>query len=146
MNYEAESTRSRIASAGDKLLRYMLFCNEYKLKAPVKGLSEFSRYFSSLGPKDSKGRSLRDLDLERRMFRYPCSFLVYSKSLDNLPPPMLAYVEERLIQVLRGKNNNKAYAHLSSKDRKAILEILMETKMGFRTKVNASIQNYRNMK
>ena len=59
---------------------------------------------------------------------------------------MLAYVEERLIQVLRGKDNNKAYAHLSSKDRKAILEILMETKMGFRTKVNASVQNYRNMK
>ena len=146
MNYEAESTRNRIASAGDKLLRHMLFCNEYKLKAPVKGLTEFSRYFSSLGPKDRKGRSLRDLDLERRMFRYPCSFLVYSKSFDNLPSPMLAYVEERLIQVLRGKDNNKAYAHLSSKDRKAILEILMETKMGFRTKVNASVQNYRNMK
>ena len=84
-----------------------------------------------------KGRSLRDLDLERRMFRYPCSFLIYSESFDKLPSPMLNYVEERLIQVLQGKDQSEEFAHLSPRDRTIILEILVQTKAGFLDKVNA---------
>ena len=137
VNHETESTRSRIVSAGEKLLRYMLFSDEYKLQAPVRGLSEFSRRFSSQGPRDGKGRSLRDLDLERRIFRYPCSFLIYSESFNKLPLPMLNYVEERLIQVLQGKDHSGEFVHLSPRDRAIILEILVQTKAGFLDKVNA---------
>jgi hypothetical protein len=137
LDHETESTRSRIVSAGDKLLRYMLFCDEYKLESPVKGVSGFARHFSSLGPRDSKGRSLRKLDLEQRLFRYPCSFLVYSESFDSLPPPLLAHVERRLIQVLRGDDRSEEFNHLSPGDRTSILEILVDTKPGFRAKVDA---------
>jgi len=137
LDHETESTRSRIISAGDKLLRYMLFVDECKLESPVKGMSRFARHFSSLGPRDRKGRSLRDLDLERRMFRYPCSFLIYSESFDNLPAPLLAHVETRLIRVLRGEEGSGEISHLSPENRAAILEILIDTKPGFRAKVNA---------
>jgi len=137
LDHETESTRSRIISAGDKLLRYMLFVDECKLESPVKGMSRFARHFSSLGPRDRKGRSLRDLDLERRMFRYPCSFLIYSESFDNLPAPLLAHVETRLIRVLRGEDGSGEFSHLSLENRAAILEILIDTKPGFRAKVNA---------
>ncbi|MDP7013197.1 MAG: hypothetical protein QF927_04355 [Verrucomicrobiota bacterium] len=137
LDHETESTRSRIISAGDKLLRYMLFVDECKLESPVKGMSRFARHFSSLGPRDRKGRSLRDLDLERRMFRYPCSFLIYSESFDNLPAPLLAHVETRLIRVLRGEDGSGEFSHLSPENRAAILEILIDTKPGFRAKVNA---------
>ena len=136
-DHETESTRSRIVNAGDKLLRYLLFCDEYTLDSPVKGTSGFARHFSSLGPRDRKGRSLRDLDLGRRIFRYPCSFLIYSESFDKLPAPLLAHVETRLIRVLRGEDLSGDFQHLSPGDREAILEILMDTKPGFRAKVNA---------
>ena len=77
-----------------------------------------------------------DFDLKRRMFRYPCSFLIYSKTFDQLPEPILTYVERRLIEILKDEDTGTDFVHLSKKDRIAILEILMETKQGFRAKVN----------
>jgi len=70
------------------------------------------------------------------MFRYPCSFLIYSKTFDQLPEPILTYVERRLIEILKDEDSGTDFVHLSKKDRIAILEILMETKQGFRAKVN----------
>ena len=77
---------------------------------------------------DRRGRSLRDLDLQTRLFQYPCSYLIYSPSFDRLPAPMKTYVATRLREVLTGKDNSPAFAHLSPQDRQEILEILEETK------------------
>ena len=33
----------------------------------------------------AKGGSLRDLDLQRRLFRYPCSYMIYSEAFEALP-------------------------------------------------------------
>ena len=63
----------------------MFFGEETKLTSPIKGTSGFTEYFEKLGPRDSIGRSLRDLDLQTRMFRYPCSFLIYSEAFDSMP-------------------------------------------------------------
>jgi len=51
---------------------YFLFAEEAELKAKIAGTSTFAADFVKPGPRDGKGRSLRDLDLERRLFRYPC--------------------------------------------------------------------------
>lgn len=53
--------QQRIALAGERLLEYMLFRDEAQLKGPVKGA--FAAEFPLAGPHDSKGRSLRQLDL-----------------------------------------------------------------------------------
>ncbi len=135
--HRSDTTRRRIASAGEKLVRYLLFSDEWELKSPVQGTSEFAARFSALGPKDRQGRSLRDFDLGRRMFRYPCSYLIYSESFDALPDAMLDYVETRLALVLTGKETSAEFAHLSAEDRKAILEILVETKPRFRERLAA---------
>jgi hypothetical protein len=71
------------------------------------------------------------------MFRYPCSFLIHSDSFDELPAPLLAHVETRLINVLQGKDRSGEFEHLSLGEREAILEILIDTKPGFRDKVEA---------
>lgn len=125
-DYVSETTQRRIASAGDKLLRYLLFADEFTLKAPVAGTTKFARQFQSLGPRDSKGRSLRDFDLKTRMFTHPCSYLIYSKSFDQLPEPMLRHVVTRLREALQPESD--AFPHLSAADRRAIFEILAETK------------------
>jgi hypothetical protein len=124
----SDSTRHRIHSAVEVLLRFMLFADEIRLEAPLKGTSDFAREFAAVGPRDSAGRSLRDLDLSRRMFRYPCSFLIYSEAFGALPKPALDYFYRRLWDVLTGQNKDEAFPTLSRSDREAIVSILRQTK------------------
>jgi hypothetical protein len=100
---------------------------------PVAGTSDFAKEFAARGPFDSKKRSLRDFDLQTRMFRYPLSYVIYSKLFDGLPTEAKERIYFRLWEVLTGKDQSKEFAHLSQVDRKAILEILSETKPGLPT-------------
>lgn len=128
VDYRSESTASRIKSAGDPLVKYLLLSGEAKLTEQVRGTSGFAEEFAARGPRDPKGRSLRDLDLQRRLFRYPCSYLIYSVAFDGLPEPVKDYVLRRVWDVLTGKDASEDFAHLSAADRRAILEILVATK------------------
>jgi len=124
----SKASEDRIAIAGDKLVEYLLFCGEPKFPAPVKGTSPFAEEFSNRGPLDSKGRGLRQFDLQSRLFRYPCSYLIYSSGFDALPQPMAHYVRDRVLKILRGEDTSGRFSHLSAGDRSAILEILEATK------------------
>jgi hypothetical protein len=123
-----ESTGVRIRSAGDDLLKYLLFCEEAVLPGPIKGTSSFAKDFTKRGPFDSKNRSLRDFDLNKRLFAYPCSYLIHSEAFDALPGAVRDYVIERLWRVLTGRDESKEFSHLTKADRKAIHEILAATK------------------
>lgn len=126
--YRSDLTERRISSAGDKLLRYLLFANEFQLTAPVKGSSAFAREFQARSPRDSQGRSLREFDLQTRLFTYPCSYLIDSPAFDGLPNEIKRYVTTRLHEILTEQDESDDFAHLTSADRTAILEILTETK------------------
>ncbi|HEX8916630.1 MAG TPA: hypothetical protein VF796_30045, partial [Humisphaera sp.] len=106
----SESTLRRINSPAEALLRYMLFSDEAKLEAPLAGTTDFAKEFAARGPRDSKGRSLREFDLKTRTFKYPLSYLIYSKGFDGLPDLTRAYVYKRLKEVLTGKDQDKAFA------------------------------------
>ena len=120
-----------VKDAGERIVHAMLFVGEAPLTDPVAGTSGFAAEFMSQGPRDKRGRSLRELDLKRRLLRYPLSYLVYSKSFDGMPDSLKDYVYRRLRQVLSGEDTSPDFAHLSEADRKAILEILKDTKPGF---------------
>jgi hypothetical protein len=111
-----------------ELVDYLLFVDEAPLPAPVKGASAFAAAFAARGPADRQGRSLRQLDLERRLLRYPCSYMVYSAAFDALPNEAKDAVYRRLWQILSGNETAPRYARLSPADRRAIVEILRETK------------------
>jgi hypothetical protein len=123
--------RQRIALAGEMLLEYMLFRNEAPLHGPVRGASDFTIQFQAAGPRTADGRSLRDLDLHTRLFKYPCSFLIYSPAFDALPPPMKAYLWQRLAEILTGRGRTGVYASMPNEDRRNLLEILRESKPEF---------------
>lgn len=123
-----DSTRRRIAHAADDLLRYLLFADEARFNAPISGTSSFAKDFAKRGPRDAQGRSLRDFDLQKRLFRYPCSYLIYSDAFDALPPQALDAVYRGLWQVLSGQSTDKAFASISASDRQSVLEILRTTK------------------
>jgi hypothetical protein len=126
--YRSESTTSRITSAGEPLVKFLLQSGEAPLTEPVQGTSSFAEDFARRGPRDHQGRSLRELDLQHRLFRYPCCYLIYSAAFDALPEPVKEYVLRRLWEVLTGRDTGADFAHLSNTDRRAILEILRETK------------------
>ena len=117
-----------VRDTAHELVDYMLFVDEAPLPSPVRGLSSFTKDFPAKGPRDSRGRSLRDLDLTRRLLRYPCSYMIYTEAFDALPPATLAMVYERMWAILSGKVTDAEYAKLSAADRRAIIEILRETK------------------
>lgn len=123
-------TRRQYEKAAEGTLRYLLFANEAPLPAPIQGSSSFAADFAALGPRDAKGRSLRDFDLQRRIFKYPCSYLIYSDAFDAVPGPAREYLLKRLFDVLSGQDQSADFAGLSAADRRAILEILVDTKPG----------------
>jgi hypothetical protein len=130
IDYRSDSTISRINNAVEPLLKGMLFSDETPLTDKVEGTSGFAKGFAVEGPRDKSGRSLRDWDLKTRMYKYPCSFLIYSPSFDALPAEARERFYVRLGEVLSGKDQSKDFAHLSADDRRAIKEILLATKKG----------------
>lgn len=127
-DYVSETTERRVQSAAEKVVRHMLMVDEAPLTDAIAGTSRFTEEFQAKGIKDSKGRSLRDLDLKTRLFKYPCSYLIYSKTFDQLPFNMQATIAQRLREVLAGEDTSGDFDHLSSADRQAISEIIAETK------------------
>jgi hypothetical protein len=124
------AARDRINGEIEEMVGYMLFVDEEPLKQPVAGVSTFTKTFAERGPRDAKGRSLRDFDLQKRLFRYPLSYLIYSAAFDGLPEVARDRVYQRLYDVLTGKDSGKTFAGMSATDRQAALDIVRATKPG----------------
>jgi hypothetical protein len=112
----------------EEVVDYMLFVDEAPLQSPVRSRSGFAERMSARGPRDRKGRSLHELDLQRRLLRYPCSYLIYSPAFDALPPLIKLPIYRRLWKVLSGDAREPRYRVLSRDDRRAVVEILRDTK------------------
>ncbi|HEY6341752.1 MAG TPA: hypothetical protein VIY49_09690 [Bryobacteraceae bacterium] len=123
-----ETAHARIDADIDALVTYMLFADEATLYDPVEGVSTFTKTFPQRGPRDRQGRSLRDFDLQKRMFKYPLSYMIYSTAFDGIPEPTRERIYRRLFDVLNGADNNPKFARLSETDRRNILEIVRDTK------------------
>ena len=116
-----------VGVAVDELVDYLLFVDEAPLPHAIRGSSGFAEKFASAGPRDRKGRSLREFDLEHRLMRYPLSYMIYSPGFAGLPADVRRLVRARLDDVLSGKDASKKYAHLTPGIRQVIREILADT-------------------
>jgi len=126
---EEERITSMMSGVAGEVVDYLLFIDEARLTDRVRGASGFTERFSSVGPRDQKGRSLHDLDLNRRLMTYPCSYLIYSPAFDALPARAKDPIYRRMWQVLSGEEQGERYrSALSLADRQAIVEILRDTK------------------
>ncbi len=125
----SESTQRRYDKAARKVVDHLLFRGEVALTAPVVGTSGFAEAYAAAGKRDSKGRSLRDFDLETRLFKYPCSDAIYSEAFDALPGPVMKAVWKELGAVLSGEDVGRDFSHLSPSDRRAVLDVVRETRV-----------------
>lgn len=124
----APNTKFRLTYAVDELLKYLLFVDEATFAEPMVGTNHFAQEFAAQGRRDKQGRSLRDFDLQQRLFRYPCSYLIYTDAFDQLPASALELLYRKLWLVLTGQAQEKAFARLAATTRKEILDILCDTK------------------
>ncbi len=121
-------SNTRLHDLADELVDYLLFVDEWPLSAPVEGNSGFTEKFSTEGPSDSQGRSLRQFDLKHWLMRYPCSYMIYSAAFDGLPAALKETIYRRMWQILSGQEHDGKYAKLTPADRGAVVGILRETK------------------
>jgi hypothetical protein len=137
LNWEA-----RVAPAGsalapevrtlaNELADYLLFLTEQPPTVPLIARAGFAERLEAQAPKDRRGRSFAQLDLTTRMLRYPCSYMVYSEAFDGLPQAVKQAVYARMIDVLSSPDLRAGDARTSAADRRAVLEILRETKADF---------------
>ena len=120
-----------MSGVANEVVDYMLFIDETPLTDTVRGASGFAEKFSAAGPRDKKGRSLHELDLNRRLMTSPCSYLIYSPAFDHLPPGAKDPIYRRMWEILSGNERQARYrSALPLADRRAIVEILRDTKPG----------------
>ena len=120
--------QAQLRLIAEEVVQCMLFCDETLLTSEVKGSIVFADQFTSRGPKDSRGRTLREFDRKTRMFKYPCSYLIYSDAFDALNDHLHSQIVTQVLDVLSGQESSSKYSHLTPEMRVDILAILRETK------------------
>jgi MarC family membrane protein len=125
---------TRIAAIAEPLVEALFLVDEAELTDEISGTSGFAQAFMARGPRDAHGRSLRELDLKARLFKYPLSYAIYSRAFDALPGVVKERVFARIDEILSGADTSAAYARFSAGDRATILEILTATKPDFAIK------------
>jgi hypothetical protein len=124
---DTDTGGAELADAVEPLVEAMLMADETELTDRISGGSGFTERFESLGPFDSTGRSLRQLDLESRLFRYPLSYLIYSDAFQALPQVVKRTVYARLREILAEGPESDGFERLTAKDREEISGILRGT-------------------
>lgn len=125
---EPAGTLKRVIDSQSSLIvRHLLFTDEFPLKGDgVDGNHQFQSAFLKDRIATGDGRSLKDLRLYGRLFKHRCSYLIYSQVFDNLPAVLKNEVWRKLKDGLTGRGSDLT-RHLSSSERKRILQILSET-------------------
>ena len=118
------SVKRRIERPAEQLVRDLLMVGEAPLEGPVQSTSGFAEEFEREDAEKVGHDPLRELDLQSRLFRYRCSFLIRSRSYAELPERVRRYVRVRFAEILAGRDNSEAFEHLGPQDRNAIREVL----------------------
>ena len=140
LNWEGRVAGADALSRGDigplreltnELADYLLFVGEMPPSVPLIPLKRFAERLEAKTPKDRTGRSFGQLDVTSRLLQYPCSYMVYSAAFDALPPAVKQAIYHRMIAQLSSSGPRSALPRLGADERRAILEILRDTKPDF---------------
>jgi hypothetical protein len=111
-----------------RLTRYILFADEAPLPAnSVIPDPEFLQDFRSKRIATKEGDSLRDFDLNTRIFRYRCSYMIYTEAFRSLPTLILERFTERLLRALSEDSSSEEFSYLPKDEKQSILRILTDT-------------------
>ncbi len=124
----SETNQNILDHHSDDILEQMLFANELDLpEQGIEGSLEFQSAFQENRKKDNEGRSLKDLRLYERLFKYRCSYLIYSEAFTSLPEEIKSIIYRKLHSILTNPQSHPEYLYLGSSERKRIYQILSGT-------------------
>lgn len=132
-DFISEIAQRRISRAAENVFDHLMMKGDIVLTDPIAGTSTFATEFPQRpGPVDRQGRSLRQLNLQTRLFQFPCSYLIYSQAFAGLPDPVRVAVLKRLDDFLSASIDVNApsapgFEHWSGDLRREVREILIET-------------------
>lgn len=126
----AGSQESAVAGEIDALaravVRYVFFADEVPLpRGGLAGDAAFKTAFLSTRKPAANGAALRDFDLRTRLFRYRCSYKIYSPTFAGMPAELKQRVHALMARALDGVEPE--FAYLPAAERNAIRTILVET-------------------
>lgn len=131
----SDSCRRIISHQADNLLEALLYRDEAALPAGgIDSKGPFMAAFADSARPARDGRSLRDFQLLDRIFKYRCSYMIYSDAFANLPDELRLVVLTRLDGILTGSGESRLGDHLTQSERDRIREILVDTLDGFPVK------------
>jgi hypothetical protein len=114
--------------AAEKIVDLLLFRSEASIGVDgIEGNRAFQEAFAARFPKSSAGRSLADFQLNDRLFKHRCSFMVYSRAFTHLPPRVKSAVILQLRSALEAGTADDKPLILKASERKKILSILADT-------------------
>ena len=124
-----EGSAGRVADqAAQRIVEWFLYRNEAEMgEDGVSGSEEFQREFAASIPRSASGNSLADFQLDSRIFKNRCSFMIYSEAFAALPPSVKQRVIAKLKNVLESKDARDDFRYLKLSERKRIAEILRDT-------------------
>ncbi len=125
--FVSDIAERRMTSSAQRLVDQLLMKEDFALESPVEGTTSFAKEFSARGPQDKLGRSLRQLDLTARLFRYPCSYLIYSDAFAALPAQIRSRALVKLREILESADPAVGFEHLTPMVKTEILGILEAT-------------------
>ncbi|MDB4722026.1 hypothetical protein OAF65_09935 [Verrucomicrobiales bacterium] len=114
----------------ESIVSELLFKEEFPLGGKVVDTSQAGKFvteFKAKGKTDSMGRSLRDLDLQGRLFKYRCSYMIYSKSFSAFPEILKNSVLNRIKEIMTSESPQLGYEYLEVEEKRAIFDILSGT-------------------
>ncbi len=125
----SESNQSVLDSQAERIAGKLLFADEQIMKdAGVEGAVAFQQAFARNARFNRDRRSLKDLRLYERLFKYRCSYLIDSEAFHHLPQELKIRVWAKLSAALAvPARGDSKYQHLSDSEKVRITEILEDT-------------------
>ena len=118
------SVKRRIERPAELLLRDLLLVGEARLQGPITGDSGFAEEFQAISGRDGSGPSLRELELESRLLRHSCSYLIRSPAFAALPERVRRYVKRRIAEILDGTDESGDFGHIGAAQRTSLRAVL----------------------
>lgn len=128
LHYDAAARDRILRKRAREIVEKLLFAGEYTLKdGGVSGDAAFQKAFRRNRRMTADGRSLKDFDLNTQLFKYRCSYMIYSASFKGLPHLLKKAVYEHLAEILTPGQAMDGYAYLKEDERLSIRQILLQT-------------------
>jgi hypothetical protein len=125
-----EGSAGRVAESwADKIVDALFFKGEAGLGEGIEGDPMFQKAFTARYPATADGETLAEFQLYRRVFKNPCSYMVYSEAFRCLPAPVKSRVMEKMKRALDG--GHEGIDWLKSSESRRIKRILAATLDGW---------------